>query len=741
MPPRRRRPVDAYDSDDSFSPSDDDISEDTSNANECVFDVNEDDDGSDTDATDADDLEEDAELDVEDQIKLFGGNLHPPDYWRKAVEDMNDSEFECQDYSPSTTALLDNVEEQWRLYCAVLDREPRHCYETLSIKILYNFFDWYLNQKVGKDGRKRSGIKKKSSLVTFWKIFRLVFERAMGEGIASKLGRSMRKVIGRLAKKHDLNDQARANRIMTIDQLKEHNKETLSTTRKMFGLGEVRILAVLFVLLVAPASARRRAIARLRFGDIRVVLARDPEGGPHKLLIRFTPKFTKEYLGAKAQNTYPIPETMFDDSLLLSPHVFLLGILFRHQAFRASSLTSPDQLKRLDICPGELELPLPLREDLNDTYIFRRAILTATGYVLSVNEPISEAMMGAFFKRVGELLGLAYPTILYSLRYNGANEYDQSADVSEALRNLVMGHASSEPFRHHYLGREIGADLWGILRGQKPQQALIKQSGSIGHSISKRRPADLTREQSASIATHPTIRRLTTALRRLPRGSEAYKDARREINNEKQRLRRELKQSIIHEWTDNQAVDDIERQLRGDDFTKPAVADTYRPQGPAQKRLLAALTAPLIATLEAQYQRRDDAINAISAYCLVQEGCTTRRPRPVSKNSLSKTLSHRSESSPLDLATLSVYARNKTERPRRCFICIGQAHSLPSGDPRVDDLIQEFYSSNDLTKHFKRKHLSKMKADDKIECKVCKMPLDHRMHLQRHAFEIHGTVS
>ncbi|GKT52611.1 uncharacterized protein ColSpa_12792 [Colletotrichum spaethianum] len=314
----------------------------------------------------------------------------------------------------------------------------------------------------------------------------------MGERIASKLGRSMRKAVGRLAKKHGLTDQARANRIMTIDQLKQHIEETLSTTRKMFGLGEVRILAVLFVLLVAPAGARRRAITRLRFRDIRVVLARDPEGGPHKLLIRFTPKFTKEYLGAKAH-----------------PHVFLLGI--RHQTFRATSLTTPDQLKKLDICPGELELPLPLREDLDDTYILRRAVLTTTGYVLS-NDPISEAMMGAWFKRIGELLGLEYSTILYSLRYNAANGFDQSADVSEALRNLVLGHASSEPFRHHYLGREIGADLWGIRRGQKPQQALIKQSDSVGHSISKRRLTDLTQEQSASIATHPTIRRLTMAL-------------------------------------------------------------------------------------------------------------------------------------------------------------------------------------------------------------------------------------
>ncbi|KAK1973843.1 hypothetical protein LZ30DRAFT_787473 [Colletotrichum cereale] len=118
------------------------------------------------------------------------------------------------------------------------------------------------------------------------------------------------------------------------------------------------------------------------------------------------------------------------------------------------------------------------------------------------------------------------------------------SDVSEALRNLVLGHASSHPFRHHYLGREIGADLRGILRGQNSQQALIKQSGSIDHSISKRRPTDLTQEQSASIATHPTIRRLATALRRLPQRSKAYKDARQEITSEKQRLRRELKQSI-----------------------------------------------------------------------------------------------------------------------------------------------------------------------------------------------------
>jgi hypothetical protein len=86
---------------------------------------------------------------------------------------------------------------------------------------------------------------------------------------------------------------------MTINDLKEQVEETVSTTKKLFDLGELRILATLFLLLLAPAGARPQAILRLRFRDIRVVLAKDPEEGLHKLLIQFTPEFTKTYLGTK----------------------------------------------------------------------------------------------------------------------------------------------------------------------------------------------------------------------------------------------------------------------------------------------------------------------------------------------------------------------------------------------------------------------------------------------------------
>jgi hypothetical protein len=65
---------------------------------------------------------------------------------------------------------------------------------------------------------------------------------------------------------------------------------------------------------------------------------------------------------------------MFDDSLILSPHVFLKGILFRHRAFEAPSLTYPDEVNRLDIHLGKWELPMPLKASMDDVYVFRQDV-------------------------------------------------------------------------------------------------------------------------------------------------------------------------------------------------------------------------------------------------------------------------------------------------------------------------------------------------------------------------------
>ena len=65
------------------------------------------------DATSIEAFDLDQEADVEDQLPLFGGNAHSPEYYRRAIEEFNESDFEGEDYSPGTTMLIDAIEEQW----------------------------------------------------------------------------------------------------------------------------------------------------------------------------------------------------------------------------------------------------------------------------------------------------------------------------------------------------------------------------------------------------------------------------------------------------------------------------------------------------------------------------------------------------------------------------------------------------------------------------------------------------
>lgn len=176
-------------------------------------------------------------------------------------------------------------------------------------------------------------------------------------------------------------------------------------------------------------------------------------------------------------------------------------------------------------------------------------------------EPITYSIMSTWMRKIGEILGLQYSTIpynlRYNLRYNAANTMDQNrksrrvewevfansleAHVSDATRNLALDHASPAPFQRNYLGRAIPLDLWGIMRCQNPQHALMKQSCTTGHSISKRRPVNLTTKQAVSVITHPTIKRLEKKLHGRPPTSNAHQEIRRKIRNEKERLRRDLR--------------------------------------------------------------------------------------------------------------------------------------------------------------------------------------------------------
>jgi hypothetical protein len=50
------------------------------------------------------------EIDFEGQSQLFSGNIHPPEYYRRFLEGVNETEFKSQDYSKGITILLDALE-------------------------------------------------------------------------------------------------------------------------------------------------------------------------------------------------------------------------------------------------------------------------------------------------------------------------------------------------------------------------------------------------------------------------------------------------------------------------------------------------------------------------------------------------------------------------------------------------------------------------------------------------------
>jgi hypothetical protein len=85
----------------------------------------------------------------------------------------------------------------------------------------------------------------------------------------------------------------------------------------------------------------------------------------------------------EARNTFPLPEVIFDPSLILSPYVALLGLVFADNAFLAPSLTSAARISELDIPPSYEQLPLHLKPELANVPVFRKSIKTPYGWEIS----------------------------------------------------------------------------------------------------------------------------------------------------------------------------------------------------------------------------------------------------------------------------------------------------------------------------------------------------------------------
>ena len=222
----------------------------------------------------------------------------------------------------------------------------------------------------------------------------------------------------------------------------------------------------------------------------------------------------------------------------------------------------------------------------------------------------------------------------------------------------------------------------------------------------------------------------------------------REIAKARQRKRHALLPEVQKRWDKQQAVADIEFQLAGAKFQPNwnNIVDATNGRSFEHKRLIQTVMTLPVANLEEELSRRHAAIAAVTAYCEVEEGGPRRdryshpHQRPAPPNSLveerpnatSPNTQASGEHEKLDKAMLSVF---QERRPTFCFLCLANK-KLP-----LDKRVYRFGTPGDLSKHFRRRHLENIREDDTVECGVCNMPLDDKIHLQNHALRIHVTVS
>ena len=130
---------------------------------------------------------------------------------------------------------------------------------------------------------------------------------------------------------------------------------------------------------------------------------------------------------------FPIPEIIFDPTLVLSPYVFLLGMLFKVLAFKSPSIDSAEKLYSLGILDGLNEQVLPLRKELDNDFIFCQAVREAYGVRIAHEVQLISASVRYRMKKGGEITGFSQVTKPYCLRDGAVKGLNESRKCQYSL--------------------------------------------------------------------------------------------------------------------------------------------------------------------------------------------------------------------------------------------------------------------------------------------------------------------
>jgi hypothetical protein len=308
-----------------------------------------------------------------------------------------------------------------------------------------------------------------------------------------------------------------------------------------------------------------------------------------------------------------------------------------------------------------------------------------------------------------------------------------------------MKHADIRTFLKHYLPRRIGTDMQSLMRGLEPDSAMMRAVTRMGRWIDTRRPRELTDEQKASVEEIAELQeaiqkrdhvtgKLKLSSKKSSKKLDRLDQLKKNVTNTRNRLLYDLRKRVREDFDSQQAVVDIERQLAGSALCQEETKEILQIEEhmlPQQIFLLEKLTTwPTTRSLEAEWTRRNEAVEAVRMYCDVLEGGPRRGRRYAKQRTSERNDTTVNSDQALVSPIIQPPSLPPQEEPREprirtpkaikplgCFQCHGMKH---------------YSRHKHLLRHFRATHLNDR------HCNHCNEDFEHEMGLRRHVYDKHS---
>lgn len=157
------------------------------------------------------------------------------------------------------------------------------------------------------------------------------------------------------------------------------------------------------------------------------------------------------------------------------------------EAFQVPGIT-PRVVFTLGVRSGLNCQPIQWHEEMKDKPVFRVSNSPERDKDNEPYEPLPYGRYQEWVKRLGEETGFVQVLTTYCLRRAAGNAINDDPNSNEAVRNLVLDHASSMIFQRNYLSRMIRYDTQAAYRGTASRGNLIVTSHRMSRMIDPRRP-------------------------------------------------------------------------------------------------------------------------------------------------------------------------------------------------------------------------------------------------------------